>query len=119
MRFKEANIKCKFIIKQAKTSSWINYVSKINSHTSIKSVWKKIGKIKGKSNQPATSPDGIHYQFLTHLTEDFFENFTPNIQQYLSGSLGKTFLHGPFRPNQLPADSSQKLSLQDHGTNDE
>ena len=43
--FKNAEAKCNFIIKQAKTSSWRNYVSKINSHTSIKSVWKKIRKI--------------------------------------------------------------------------
>ena len=50
--FKKGRAKCKFIIKQAKTSSWRIYISKINSHTSIKLVWKKIRKIRGKENIP-------------------------------------------------------------------
>ena len=50
--FKKAKAKCKIIIKQVKSSSWRNYVFKINSHTYIKSVWKKIRKIKGKENIP-------------------------------------------------------------------
>ena len=36
--FKKAKAKCKFTIKQAKSSSWRHYVSKINSHTSLKQV---------------------------------------------------------------------------------
>ena len=54
INFKKAKAKSKFIIKQSKASSWRHYVSTINSHTSIKSVWKKIRKIKGKETTPKT-----------------------------------------------------------------
>ena len=42
INFKKAKAKSKFTIKQSKASSWRHNVSTINSHTSIKSVWKKI-----------------------------------------------------------------------------
>ena len=54
INFKKAKAKSKFIIKQSKASSWRHYVSTINSHTSTKSVWKKIRKIKGKDTTPKT-----------------------------------------------------------------
>ena len=50
--FQKAKAKCRLTIKQAKTSLSRNYVSKINIHTSIKSVWKKIRKIKSQENIP-------------------------------------------------------------------
>ena len=54
INFKKAKAKSKFIIKQSKASSWRHYVSTINSHTSTKSVWKKIRKIKGKDTTQKT-----------------------------------------------------------------
>ena len=54
INFKKAKAKSKFIIKQSKASSWRHYVSTINSHTSTKSVWKKMRKIKGKDTTPKT-----------------------------------------------------------------
>ena len=54
INFKKAKAKSKFIIKESKASSWRHYVSTINSHTSTKSVWKKIRKIKGKDTTPKT-----------------------------------------------------------------
>ena len=54
INFKKAKAKSKFTIKQSKASSWRHYVSTINSHTSIKSVWKKIRKTKGKDTTPKT-----------------------------------------------------------------
>ena len=36
-------------IRHSKKTSWINYVSKMNSQTSVKSVWNRIRKIKGKN----------------------------------------------------------------------
>ena len=35
-------------IRHSKKTSWRNYVSKMNSQTSVKSVWNRIRKIKGK-----------------------------------------------------------------------
>ena len=52
INYKKEKAKCKFIIKQAKTTSWKEYVSKLNNNTSTKSVWKKIKKIKGKEITP-------------------------------------------------------------------
>ena len=52
INFKKAKAKSKFTIKQSKASSCRHYVSTISSHTSIKSVWKKIREIKGKATTP-------------------------------------------------------------------
>ena len=53
--FKRAKAKCKFTIKQDKSSSWRHYVSKINSHTSLKCVGKKLGKLKIKKPPPKST----------------------------------------------------------------
>ena len=39
---------CRNTFKKAQTESWINYVSSINSNTSIDKIWKRVQKIKGK-----------------------------------------------------------------------
>ena len=65
INFKKAKAKSKFTIKQSKASSWRPYVSTINSHTSSKSVWKKIRKIKGKETTPKT-----HLKKKTILVSD-------------------------------------------------
>jgi len=48
--FKIARAKARREIRQSKKSSWRNYVSKLNSQTSCKSVWNRIRKIKGKES---------------------------------------------------------------------
>ena len=65
INLKKTKAKSKFTIKQSKASSWRHYVSMINSHTSIKSVWKKIRKIKGKETPPK-----IHLKKNTILISD-------------------------------------------------
>lgn len=52
INYKKAKAHSKRIIKLSKSTSWKNYVSGINSNTSIKTVWKKIRKIKGKTSTP-------------------------------------------------------------------
>ena len=42
--------KARIDIRQSKKTSWRNYVSKMNSQTSVKSVWNRIRKIKGKES---------------------------------------------------------------------
>lgn len=41
--------KARRTIKQAKRTSWQNYISKINSRTSMKNVWNMLRKISGKN----------------------------------------------------------------------
>jgi len=48
--YRIARAKARREIRQSKRSSWRNYVSKLNSQTSVKSVWNRIRKIKGKES---------------------------------------------------------------------
>ncbi|ESO99249.1 hypothetical protein LOTGIDRAFT_173738 [Lottia gigantea] len=48
--FRIARAKARRTIRQAKRSSWQEYVSRINSRTSSKSVWDRIRGIKGKAD---------------------------------------------------------------------
>ena len=46
--YRIAKAKARRDIRHSKKTSWRNYVSKMNSQTSVKSVWNRIRKIKGK-----------------------------------------------------------------------
>ena len=46
--YRIARAKARRDIRHSKKTSWRNYVSKMNSQTSVKSVWNRIRKIKGK-----------------------------------------------------------------------
>ena len=46
--YRIARAKARRDIRQSKKTSWRNYVSEMNSQTSVKSVWNRIRKIKGK-----------------------------------------------------------------------
>ena len=46
--YRIARAKARRDIRHSKKTSWRNYVSKINAQTSVKSVWNRIRKIKGK-----------------------------------------------------------------------
>ncbi len=52
-RFKILNAKSRRTFKQNKRQSWKNYVSKINSRTSMSKVWNMAQKIKGKGKDAA------------------------------------------------------------------
>ena len=43
-------------VRLSKKTSWRNYISKLNSQASVKSVWNRIQKIKGKE-----STNSIHH----------------------------------------------------------
>ena len=46
--YRIARAKARIYIRHIKKTSWRNYVSKMNSQTSVKSVWIRIRKMKGK-----------------------------------------------------------------------
>jgi len=50
-QFKIYRAKARRTIRTARQHSWQTFVSKINSRTPIKKVWKMINKIAGKNNQ--------------------------------------------------------------------
>ena len=45
--FKRARARFRYVIKQAKRQSWINFISTVNWKTSMPEVWNKIRKISG------------------------------------------------------------------------
>ena len=49
--YRIARAKARRNIRHSKKTSWRNYVSKMNSQTSVKSVWNGIRKIKGKESR--------------------------------------------------------------------
>ena len=54
--YRIARAKARRDIRHSKKTSWRNYVSKMNSQTSVKSVWNRIRKIKGKDTS-----NTVHY----------------------------------------------------------
>ena len=111
--FKKAKAKCKFTIKQAKTYSWRNYVSKTNSHTSLKSVWKKIRTIKGKETTPK-----VHLKKNAHFISDPKEQanylagtfvYNSSSQNY-SKSFQKTKHHKEKNPPNFSSDNSENYN---------
>ena len=84
INFRREKAKCKYIIRQAKASSWKDYVSTINDKTSTKSVWKKIKKIKGKDTTPKThlKKNGEiitdKKEHVNYLAETFANNSSTN-----------------------------------------
>ena len=54
--YRRATAQAKRIIKTKKKESWQNYVSKLNTRSSIKKTWDIIRKISGKNSSPP-----LHY----------------------------------------------------------
>ena len=46
--YRAARAKARRYVRLSKKTSWRNYISKFNSQASVKSVWNRIRKIKGK-----------------------------------------------------------------------
>ena len=84
INFKRLKAKSKFIIKQAKITSWKSYVSTINNNTSTKTVWKKIQKIKGREPNPRChlkKNDELitdNKEHANYLAETFSKNSSSN-----------------------------------------
>ena len=54
--YRVARAKARRDVRLSKNTSWRNYISKLNSQASVKSVWNRIRKIKGKE-----STNSIHH----------------------------------------------------------
>jgi ribonuclease HI len=52
IQYKRARAKYKWTLKNARRSSWRQYVSSVNSSTPISQVWKRVSKIQGKYSPP-------------------------------------------------------------------
>ena len=76
--FKIMRAKARRTIKQSKRNSWRDYVSKLNSTTSIKKTWEMIRKISGKHG---SSP-------IKHIKTD---NETAESKEDIADLLAKTF----------------------------
>ena len=77
--YRIARAKARRDIRHSKKTSWINYVSKINSKTSVKSVWNRIRKIKGKEPSNTVSVnvndrDVTSYRDIANALADIFSH---------------------------------------------
>ena len=52
MKYKTAYAKARRTIRQAKRQSWRDYVSRLNTRTSVKQTWDMVQKISGKFSSP-------------------------------------------------------------------
>ena len=93
--YKRLKAVCRKTFKQAKTESWIAYVSSINANTSMEKIWKRVQKIKGKfTRRPPpllNNAYGIETQNPNETSNIFgeafasisaTENYTQNFQRY-------------------------------------
>ena len=79
---KIARAKARRTIRQAKKVSWRNYVSKLNSRSSIKKVWQMVRKISGKNNYSNVvhlkKSDGSEAQSKQDIADTLASNFSHN-----------------------------------------
>ena len=110
INFKKPKAKSKFTIKQSKASSWRHYVSTINSHTSIKSVWKKIRKIKGKETTPKIHLKKRHFNFGSQRTGKLSCRIFYSSSQNYSESFQKTKDRKERKPPNFSSDNTEKYN---------
>ena len=80
--YRASRARARRVIKESKRSSWKQYVSKLNSRSSVKRVWDMIRKISGKQSRSAsthlTKADGTEandrYDIANTLAAGFEEN---------------------------------------------
>ena len=48
--YKKTNSEAKRIVRQSKKTSWINFLAAINTKSTVKEIWSKIGSLKNKNN---------------------------------------------------------------------
>ena len=83
-KFKIARAKARRTIKQSKRTSWRQYVSRLNSRSSVKKTWEMIRKINGKTSCQnvchLNTDDGIvtsKTEIANTLAETFAEKSSP------------------------------------------
>ena len=93
-KFKIARAKARRTIKQSKRASWRQYVSKLNSRSSVKKTWEMIRKINGKFNANSVShldTDNGNFtskQDIAHVLAETFakksssENYSSTFRKY-------------------------------------
>ena len=76
-----ARAKARRDIRHSKKTSWRNYVSKMNSQTSVKSVWNRIRKIKGKDTRNTVHHLSVNDRDVTShrdIVNALADNFSHN-----------------------------------------
>ena len=76
-----ARAKARRDIRHSKKTSWRNYVSKMNSQTSVKSVWNRIRKIKGKDTSNTVHHLSVNDRDVTShrdIANALADNFSHN-----------------------------------------
>ncbi|ESO88222.1 hypothetical protein LOTGIDRAFT_175894 [Lottia gigantea] len=96
--FRIARAKARRTIRQAKRSSWQEYVSRINSRTSCKSVWDRIRRIKGKADTISVNHLQIDGSTLTTLPD-------------IANSLGHTFSYNS--SSNFSSDAFRRVKLRE------
>ena len=77
--FKKARARFRYLVKQAKRQSWVNFLSTVNWKTSLSEVWSKIRKITGKyvpSPPPVIKFNGDILADPEHVSEIFADHFS-------------------------------------------
>ena len=78
--YRIARAKARRDIRHTKKTSWRNYVSNMNSQTSVKSVWNRIRKSKGKDtsnavhNLPVSDRDVTSHRDIANALADIFSH---------------------------------------------
>ena len=91
--YRIARAKARIYIRHSKNTAWRNYVSKMNSQTSIKSVWNRIRKIKGKESSNTIRHLTVNDRDVTSH-RDIANSLTDNVSlNYSSAFRTDAFTH--------------------------
>ena len=85
--YRIARAKARRDIRHSKKTFWRNYVSKMNSQTSVKSVWNRIRKIKGKDTSNTVHHLSVNDRDVTSnrdIANALADNFSHNISSAFS-----------------------------------
>ena len=93
--YKNYRAKARRKIKEAKRTSWKNFVTKLNTNTKIKTVWNMIRKITGKYNNTP----------IKHLTKN---NIKVTSKKDIANLLAETFAQNSSQKNQNPTFQTRK-----------
>ena len=86
MHSKLARAKARRTIKDAKRSSWRQYVNKLNSRTPVKKVWDMIRKVSGKNKKSECVHIKSSNGNMCYSTKDISNALGGNFQKYSSSS---------------------------------
>ncbi|MCG8430697.1 MAG: endonuclease/exonuclease/phosphatase family protein [Candidatus Omnitrophica bacterium] len=82
IRFKQERAKTRRTIREQKRLSWRGYISKINTKTPLRKVWKMIKKIKGKDASSGRyhlkNPDGTRAEDEKTIANTLGQRFSSN-----------------------------------------